>query len=191
MKLIFATNNLHKVSEIKALMPNNIQLISLSDLNFFDDIPEDKNSIEENASQKAWFVYDKFKINCFADDTGLEVAALGGHPGVFSARYAGSTKDSSKNIEKLLAELKNIDNRNARFKTIISLIIDNKEIRFEGIINGNITRNIRGNKGFGYDPVFIPEGYDITFAEMNLDEKNKISHRALAFNKLIEYLKNI
>jgi XTP/dITP diphosphohydrolase len=165
-------------------------LLSLKDINCLEEIPETQPFIEENASQKAFYVYNNYHFNCFADDTGLEVEALDGKPGVLSARYAGESKNADDNMNKLLHELKGISNRNARFKTVISLIIDGKETQFEGIVNGVVIDVKRGTKGFGYDPVFIPHGYNTTFAEMDLIEKNKISHRALAVGKLVAYLKD-
>ncbi|OFX85310.1 MAG: non-canonical purine NTP pyrophosphatase [Bacteroidetes bacterium GWF2_33_16] len=189
MELIFATNNKHKLEEIQALLSNKFRLLSLIDINCNDEIPEDFHTLEENASQKAWYIYNKFKRNCFADDTGLEVDFLNGKPGVFSARYAGDNKDSQANIDKVLSELKNAQNRKARFRTVISLLIDGNEIQFEGIVEGSILENRHGSAGFGYDPIFLPDGYNLSFAEMPLSEKNKISHRAKAINKLVDYLK--
>jgi XTP/dITP diphosphohydrolase len=190
MKLVFATTNKNKVNEIQELISSDIQLLSLKDINCLEEIPETQPFIEENASQKAFYVYNNYHFNCFADDTGLEVEALDGKPGVLSARYAGESKNADDNMNKLLHELKGISNRNARFKTVISLIIDGKETQFEGIVNGVVIDVKRGTKGFGYDPVFIPNGYNTTFAEMDLIEKNKISHRALAVGKLVAYLKD-
>jgi XTP/dITP diphosphohydrolase len=190
MKLVFATTNKNKVNEIQELISFDIQLLSLKDINCLEEIPETQPFIEENASQKAFYVYNNYHFNCFADDTGLEVEALDGKPGVLSARYAGESKNADDNMNKLLHELKGISNRNARFKTVISLIIDGKETQFEGIVNGVVIDVKRGTKGFGYDPVFIPHGYNTTFAEMDLIEKNKISHRALAVGKLVAYLKD-
>jgi XTP/dITP diphosphohydrolase len=190
MKLVFATTNKNKVNEIQELISSDIQLLSLKDINCLEEIPETQPFIEENASQKAFYVYNNYHFNCFADDTGLEVEALDGKPGVLSARYAGESKNADDNMNKLLHELKGISNRNARFKTVISLIIDGKETQFEGIVNGVVIDVKRGTKGFGYDPVFIPHGYNTTFAEMDLIEKNKISHRALAVGKLVAYLKD-
>jgi XTP/dITP diphosphohydrolase len=186
MNLVFATANNNKVNEIQELVPSDLQLLSLKDINCLEEIPETQATIEGNASQKAFYVYNNYHFNCFADDTGLEVEALDGKPGVLSARYAGESKNADDNMNKLLKELHGISNRNARFKTIISLIIDGKEIQFEGIVNGSIIDDKRGTKGFGYDSIFVPNGYDITFAEMDLSEKNKISHRALAVGKLVE-----
>lgn len=186
--LVFATNNNNKIKEINSLLNNRIKIISLHDINCIEEVPETGATIKENALQKARYVFEKYKYNCFADDTGLEVEALNGMPGVFSARYAGEEKDANKNIEKLLLELKNHPNRKARFVTVIALIIDGNEFLFEGIIKGNITENRFGNSGFGYDPVFMPDGYNLTFAQMSLDQKNKISHRGIATQKMIHFL---
>jgi XTP/dITP diphosphohydrolase len=188
MNLVFATANKNKVNEIQQLIPSDIQLLSLKDINCLEEIPETQSTIEGNASQKAFYVYTNYHFNCFADDTGLEVEALDGKPGVLSARYAGESKKADDNMNKLLKELEGVSNRNARFKTVISLLVDGKEIQFEGIVNGTIIDEKRGEMGFGYDPIFVPIGYDTTFAEMDLSEKNKISHRALAVLKLVEYL---
>jgi XTP/dITP diphosphohydrolase len=170
------------------LIPATIKVLSLHDVNCFEDIPETKPTIEGNASEKAFYVYQKYHHSCFADDTGLEVEALDGKPGVLSARYAGEIKDSHLNMDKVLAELKENENRKARFKTVISLVNDGVEHLFEGIVNGIILHEKRGSNGFGYDPIFIPEGHSKTFSEMTLEEKNKYSHRAIAVNKLVEYL---
>ncbi len=190
MKLVFATNNKHKLEEIQSLLGNKIQLLSLNDIGFTEEIPEDFNTLEENALQKAQFIYNKFRINCFADDTGLEIEALNGKPGVLSARYAGEGKNSEENTKKVLKQLANVNHRDARFRTIISLIIDGNTYSFEGIVNGEILTEKHGNAGFGYDPVFKPKGYKVSFAEMSLDEKNKISHRANATKKLVDFLLN-
>ena len=191
MKLVFATANPNKKKEIQALIPSSMEILSLNDINCLEEIPETKATIEGNASQKAFYVYEKYQQNCFADDTGLEIEALNGRPGVLSARYAGESKSAEENMNKVLAELKGISNRKARFKTVISLIIDGKEILFEGIINGTILSEKEGAKGFGYDPIFLPNGFEKSFAEMDLNEKNKISHRALAVNKFVEYLNSL
>jgi XTP/dITP diphosphohydrolase len=188
MKLVFATNNPHKLKEIQPLLGDQITLVSLNDIGHTTDLPEEQETLEGNAYQKAKYVYDHYELNCFADDTGLEVEAINGLPGVYSARYAGENKNPQANIDKLLKELNGIENRKARFRTVISLIVDSRERRFEGIVNGKIIEKMRGSEGFGYDPVFQPEGYDITFAEMPLDEKNTISHRSRAINKLADYL---
>jgi XTP/dITP diphosphohydrolase len=190
MTLVFASNNDHKIKEINSLLGDNFILLSLQDVNINEDIPEEKPQIEGNAMAKARFVHNITGRNVFADDTGLEIEALNGLPGVHSARFAGEKKDSAANIERVLLMLLNAQNRSARFRTIIALILDNKEYLFEGMINGTITRNKRGTKGFGYDPIFIPDGKTCTFAEMELDEKNTLSHRARAFEKLKEFLLN-
>lgn len=187
-QLIFATNNLHKLSEVQHILGNRFHLLSLSDIGFHEEIPEDFDTLEENASQKAWHIFKQFSISCFADDTGLEVEALGGKPGVFSARFAGDHKNSADNVKKLLADLKGEKNRNAQFRTVISLVIKGKEERFEGIAPGRIIDVQKGKNGFGYDPVFVPTGYSKTFAELDLATKNRISHRALAVKKLVSYL---
>jgi XTP/dITP diphosphohydrolase len=188
MLLVFATNNKHKLTEIGNLIGKNINLFSLADINLEDDIPEDEPTLEANALHKSRYIFGKTGYNVFADDTGLEVDALGGKPGVHSARFAGEEKNSDANIDKLLALLKDHTNRKARFRTIIALIYEGNEYLFEGFVNGMIIADKRGKEGFGYDPVFIPEGYNITFAEMPLQEKNKISHRAMAFEKLRVFL---
>ena len=188
INLIFATSNQNKVLEIQKILPKKFNIKSLKDLNYFEDVPENENTIEGNAVFKAKYIYKKFNINVFADDTGLEVEALNGEPGVHSARYAGTTRSSEKNIKKLLKNLKNIKNRNARFKTAIALIIDNKLHIFSGIIEGYILDSPKGNNGFGYDPIFCPNGFDKSFAELTLKEKNLISHRSLAMKKLIDFI---
>ncbi len=187
-EIIFATNNLHKLSEIKAILKSDFKILSLSEIGFNEDIPETADTLEGNASLKSKVIFQKFGKDCFADDTGLEVEALNGGPGVYSARYAGEENDAAKNTAKLLSELKNTTNRKAQFRTVISLILDGKEFQFEGIIKGKIATEKSGTKGFGYDPVFIPDGYAQTFAEMSADEKNIISHRAIATQKLAEFL---
>lgn len=189
-KIVFATNNQHKLQEVKAVLENVIEIISLEQLNCFDDIPETGNTLEANALIKAKHINDKFGLDCMADDTGLEVDALGGNPGVYSARYAGEEQNSCKNMEKLLHNLNDTNNRSARFRTVIALIENNNIQYFEGVIDGEIIREARGKAGFGYDPVFVPAGYSKTFAELGSDEKNKISHRALAVKKLAEFLKS-
>lgn len=190
MKLIFATHNKNKVNEVKSLMPSFINLHSLSDINYLNDIEETADTLEENALIKARTIYRETGLNCFADDSGLLVHSLDGKPGVYSARYAGEPKDDEANIQKVLNELRPFSNRSALFKTVIALIISGHEFVFEGVINGLITSQKKGLNGFGYDPIFIPEGYNQTFAEMSLDAKNKISHRAIALNKLILKLRN-
>ncbi|MBP7506698.1 MAG: non-canonical purine NTP diphosphatase [Prolixibacteraceae bacterium] len=191
MKLVFATNNEHKINEIREMLSDKFILVSLDQIGCYDDIPETSETIEENASQKARYIYDKYGLNCFADDTGLEVEALNMEPGIYSARYAGPQRSSEDNIDKLISELDKIKNRKARFRTVISLIIDGKESLFEGIVNGSILKERKGKKGFGYDPVFQPEGYSLSFAEMDLNEKNKISHRGQAIAKLTSFLTNL
>jgi XTP/dITP diphosphohydrolase len=186
--LVFATNNMHKLEEIRDVAGPHIHLLSLSDLGFTGDIPEEKDTIEGNAAQKAWFIYDRYGINCFADDTGLEIEALHGAPGVYSARYAGENCSFEDNMNKVLDAMKGIKNRNARFRTVIALVENGKLTNFQGEIRGVITHEKKGIHGFGYDPVFLPEGFDRTFAEMSLTEKNRISHRYLAIQKLIDYL---
>ena len=188
INLIFATSNQNKVLEIQKILPKKFNIKSLKDLNYFEDVPENETTIEGNAIFKAKYIYEKFNINVFADDTGLEVEALNGEPGVHSARYAGTTKNSEKNIKKLLKNLKNIKNRNARFKTVIALIMDNKLHTFSGIVEGYILDSPKGNNGFGYDPIFCPNGFDKSFAELTLKEKNLISHRSFAMKKLIDFI---
>ena len=188
-ELIFATNNPDKLMEIQDLLGNNFKLYSLKDLDFSEDIPETGDTLEINASQKVNFIYRIFNRDVFADDTGLEIDALEGKPGVHSARYAGPEKNSAANIMRVINELKYARNRTARFRTIITLIINDKEYSFEGIVEGTILKSLRGQEGFGYDPVFQPSGYTQTFAEMELKQKNLISHRAIAFKKLVVFLK--
>jgi XTP/dITP diphosphohydrolase len=191
MKLVFATNNQHKLNEIRAILNGGFELLGLADIGNNDEIPEEQPTLEGNASQKAFYVFDNFGFNCFADDTGLEIEALDGEPGVLSARYAGEAKDPEANMDKVLTELSKINNRNARFRTVISLVINGKEKQFEGVVNGTILREKHGTRGFGYDPIFKPDGYEETFAEMDLSLKNKISHRGRAVEKLVEYLKTL
>jgi len=187
--LIFATNNLHKVEEMHSIIGNRFNIITLKEAGIDIDIPEPHDTIEANASEKARTIYHLKKQNCFADDTGLEVEALNGEPGVKSARYAGDEKNFDANVEKLLNNLKEVKNRNAQFKTVISLFFNNKEYLFEGITTGKIIYERRGKNGFGYDPVFVPEGNNKTFGEMELAEKNIFSHRRKATDKLIDFLK--
>jgi len=188
MEIVFATNNENKTREIRHILGDSFTLLSLSDLKINEDIPENEPTLEGNAMHKARYVYKIVNMNVFADDTGLEIDALNGLPGVNSARFAGENKDSEANIDKALALMGPTKNRKARFRTVIALIMNGREYFFEGIVNGQITDEKRGTGGFGYDPVFVPEGKNLTFAEMSLDEKNKISHRALAFEKLREFL---
>ena len=189
MELIFATHNQNKVEEITAILPPVIEIKSLRDINFKNKISETSDTLQGNALIKARTIFDQFKRNCFADDTGLEVEVLNGDPGVLSARYAGNQNIAIDNIKKLLRKLKNHDNRKAQFRTVIALIYDRNEYFFEGIIKGKIIREAKGNNGFGYDPIFQPENYFLSFAQLDKDEKNKISHRAKAFRKLINFLK--
>ena len=188
MKLVFATNNAHKVNEIQKLLGDSIHLLSLSDIGCQDDIPEDHATLEGNASQKSFFIYQKYGVNCFADDTGLEIEALNGEPGVYSARYAGEERNADNNMNLVLDKLSIIKNRKARFRTVISLVIDGHETQFEGVVEGCILEEKRGVTGFGYDPIFQPEESDLSFAQMSLEEKNKISHRGRAVQKLVEYI---
>ena len=192
-KLVFATNNAHKLEEIRAILGDKVEILSLNDINCHADIPETADTLQGNAALKAQYIYENYGLDCFADDTGLEgleVEALNGAPGIYSARYAGGEgHDSEANMKKLLSEMQDKENRKARFRTVICLIEDGKEHFFEGIVNGSIIRERKGGAGFGYDPVFMPDGYSETFAEMGNDEKNKISHhRARAVQKLCEYL---
>ena len=191
MKLIFATQNRHKLQEVQAMLGDTFELIDLVQLGFFDDIPETQDTIEGNAAQKAWYVYSKFGITCFADDTGLEVEALNGAPGVYSARYAGPGRSSHDNVQKLLSELGGTSNRKARFKTVMALVLNGNEHLFEGIVDGQIVEAERGTGGFGYDPVFLPDGYSQTFSEMDSNLKNSISHRGRAMVELTRFLKSI
>ena len=188
MKLIFATHNSNKAFEIQKLLPEHFQVLTLNDIDFQEEIPENEPRIEANSAFKAQFIFNKFNLNCFADDTGLEIEALNGRPGVHSARYSGEDRNSDANIDRVLEELNGIENRNARFKTVITLIINGVQYIFEGIVNGQIISEKRGNNGFGYDPIFIPENESKTFAEMDLSEKNKYSHRARALEKMIAFL---
>lgn len=188
-KLVVATNNAHKLEEIAAILGDEMELLSLKDIQCFDEIPETANTLEGNAHQKAEYIYRNYGMDCFADDTGLEVEALNGAPGVFSARYAGDGHDSEANMQKLLQELKGKENRKAQFRTAICLMMEGKEYQFEGIVKGKIIEEKRGGAGFGYDPIFVPEGYDLTFSELGNDIKNTISHRARAVEALCNFLK--
>lgn len=191
MELVFATQNRNKLAEIQQLMPEGIELKGLADIGCDDDIPETAPDLEGNAIQKAKYVYEKFGLNCFSDDTGLEIEALNGAPGVLSARYAGLEKDAESNMEKVLNELNDSESRKARFRTAIALIIDGKEYLFEGIVEGEILKNKQGNQGFGYDPIFQPEGENRSFAEMTMAEKGTMSHRKRALEKLLDFLATI
>lgn len=188
-RLVFATNNAHKLEEIRAILGNSIEILSLADIHCHADIPETADTLEGNARQKSRYVYEHYGLDCFADDTGLEVESLGGAPGVYSARYAdGQGHDSQVNMNKLLKEMEEKNDRKAQFRTIISLIEKGEERQFEGIVKGQITREKRGESGFGYDPIFQPDGYETTFAELGSDIKNRISHRARAVAALCDYL---
>lgn len=189
-KIVFATNNAHKLNEVRAVLKNFAEVISLAELNCFDDIPETGSTLKENAIIKAKYIQTKYGFDCFADDTGLEVDALNGEPGVYSARYAGKEQNANENMKKLLLNLSGKENRQARFRTVIAYV-EGEEIHFfEGVIEGQIIDNPRGVAGFGYDPVFVPNSYDVTFAEMGSDEKNRISHRAIAVRKLADFFSN-
>jgi XTP/dITP diphosphohydrolase len=190
MKLVIATNNIHKINEIRHLLNEKIELLSLGDIGCRVELPETEMTLEGNAVQKALYIYEHFNVNCFADDTGLEIDALKGEPGVFSARYAGENCTYEDNIRKVLNVMQEKKNRSARFKTVIALVINGKIETFEGIVEGMIRDQKQGNNGFGYDPIFQPVGLDKTFAEISLEEKNRISHRAIALQKLVKYLEN-
>ena len=190
MKLVFATNNRHKLQEVRDILGEGVEVLSLKDIECNDEIPETGTTLEENALIKARWVKEKYGYNCFADDTGLEVEALGGAPGVYSARYAGEECDSQANMLKLLENLTGKSNRNAQFRTVIALIIENKEILFDGVVKGVISEKKMGEAGFGYDPIFIPDGYSMSFAQMESRLKNSISHRYRAAEKLNDYINN-
>jgi len=188
MKLVFATNNLHKLKEVQEMLSNTIELLSLKDIGCFEDIEETESTLEGNAKLKADYITEKYGFDCFADDTGLEVEALDGDPGVYSARFAGEHGNAEKNMEKLLIELQNKSSRKAKFRTIIALNLRNKQYLFEGICEGEILNEKSGVKGFGYDPIFKPKNASCSFAEMNSEEKNIISHRGIAIQKLVNFL---
>jgi len=190
-KLVFATNNDHKLRELKQILSSEFELLSLNEIGCTDDIPETGTTLEANAAQKSFYIWNKYGVNCFADDTGLEIEALGNEPGVYSARYAGEGRDASDNMLKVLEKMKYETNRNARFRCVISLVINGEEEQFEGIVEGEILTEKHGVAGFGYDPIFMANGFNQSFAEMSADDKNKISHRGRAVMKLVEYLKNI
>jgi XTP/dITP diphosphohydrolase len=190
MDICFATNNLHKIEEVSRLVGNNIHLLSLKDIGCETELPENQATLEGNSLEKAEYVYQHYKIPCFADDTGLEVNALNGAPGVYSARFAGPQKNSQDNIKLLLEKLEGNTDRSARFRTVITLMTGSEVNHFEGIVRGTIAEKLSGNSGFGYDPVFIPKGYDISFAEMSTAQKNQISHRGIAIRKLTDFLRN-
>ncbi len=192
-RIVFATNNQHKLDEIRQILGNDFQILSLADIGCHEEIPEDHDTLQENALQKAQYIVDHYHVSCFADDTGLEVDALGGEPGVHSARYAeGTDHDSEANMRKLLLKLGNNNNRRARFRTVIALLLEEngkwREEIFDGIVEGHIAREKKGSEGFGYDPIFVPDGYDLSFAELGMDVKNSISHRARAVRKLADFL---
>ena len=191
MKLVFATGNLNKAEEVRSMLPEGTELLTLKDLALKEDIPETAPNLEGNAILKAKYIVDRFGIDCFADDTGLEVYSLNNEPGVLSARYAGEQKNSEDNMNLMLSRLTDKEDRSARFRTVIALHINGEMHTFEGIVEGKIIQEKRGDEGFGYDPIFVPDGYDETFAEMSMDEKNKISHRARAFSKMFEYLNGL
>ncbi|MCB0806888.1 MAG: non-canonical purine NTP diphosphatase [Bacteroidales bacterium] len=188
--LVFATNNSHKLQEISHAAGDHIRILSLTDINCTEEIDETAGTLEGNALLKARYIKEHYDYNCFADDTGLEIESLNGKPGVYSARYAGPGHDHQKNMDKVLRELKGVQNRKARFRTVIALIMDGKETLFEGIVEGNILTERHGDKGFGYDPIFQPTGYETSFAQMDLTEKNRISHRGKAVRKLVEFLRS-
>lgn len=188
-KLVFATNNAHKLEEVSAMLDGQLTLLSLADIGCTDDIPETGVTFEENAKQKSDFIVSNYQLDCFADDSGLEIDVLNGEPGVYSARYSGS-RDMDANIALVLEKMAGTSDRKARFRTVISLAIHNEQHFFEGSVEGNIIAEERGVAGFGYDPIFIPDGYEQTFAEMTADQKNQISHRAVAVKKLVEFLKS-
>jgi len=187
-RLVFATNNQHKLSEVRHILPADVPILSLQDIRCFDDLPETAETLEGNALMKAEYVYNHYGYNCFAEDTGLEVKVLDNRPGVFSARYAGEEHDSEQNIQKLLHDLEGVEDRKARFRTVVALIEEGNIHYFEGVITGHITTHPSGEGGFGYDPIFVPDGYTQTFAALGNNLKNKISHRALAIDKLKNYL---
>ncbi len=191
MKLVFATQNENKAHEIQSLLPEYFKIISLKDIRCFDEIPETAETLEGNSLLKASFISETYNLNCFADDTGLEIEALNNRPGVHSARYAGPDKSAAANIDKVLSELEGKTSRNAQFRTLITLILNKSTFSFEGIVRGEIISEKRGENGFGYDPIFVPEGEIRTFAEMSLEEKNKHSHRARAFQKMIDFLNEL
>lgn len=190
MKLIFATQNQHKAKEIQALLPSEFEVLTLNDIDIQEDIPETSDTLEGNASQKSHYILHHFSRDCFSDDTGLEIPAINNEPGVYSARYAGPAKNADDNMNLVLAKLKGKSDRSAQFRTVISLILDGKEHLFEGVVKGKIIEEKRGTDGFGYDPIFVPEDQGKTFAELSMEEKNKMSHRARAFEKMIHFLKN-
>lgn len=190
MKLCFATNNAHKVTEVQQLLGKSFDIVSLQDIGCTEELPETQDTLEGNSAQKANFVHQHYRTDCFADDTGLEIPALSGEPGVHSAHYAGPERDSEANMQKVLDKLREVADRQAQFRTVITLILNGDTHTFEGIVPGTIAREPSGHQGFGYDPIFIPEGYKQSFAKMSLEEKNQISHRAKAVQKLVNFLQN-
>lgn len=188
MNIVFATNNPNKLAEVRALLPSEITVLSLQDINCNEELPENGDTLEDNATQKAYYVFDNYGYNCFADDSGLEIDALDGRPGVYSARYAGPECLADDNMDKVLKELDGVENRDANFRTIISLVINGNEVQFEGKIEGQIIPEKWGREGFGYDPIFLPDGFEESFAQMSQDKKGRISHRGLAVKKLISFL---
>lgn len=191
MKLCFATNNEHKIREVKQLLGDNHQILGLTEIGCQEELREDKETLEGNSLQKAKYVFDNFSISCFADDTGLEVEVLNGAPGVYSARYAGDQRSNEDNITLLLKNLEGLSNRKARFRTVVTLILQGQVHQFEGIVNGEILKGRKGSQGFGYDPIFLPQGQTRSMAELTADEKNAISHRGIAVRKLVEFLKQV
>ena len=191
MKIVFATNNPNKIVEIKDLLPEEIQILSLKDINCNEQLPETQNTLEGNAKQKAEFVFTNYGYNCFADDTGLEIEALNNGPGVYSARYAGDDCSPNDNMQKVLQKLEGENNRGAKFRTVIALIMNGKTLLFEGECKGEITKEKKGKKGFGYDPIFNPKGFEKTFSQMSKQEKGAISHRGIATRKLVEFLQRV
>ena len=190
-KLVFATNNDHKLRELKQILPPEFELLCLNDIGCYEDIPETGPTLEINAGQKSSYIWNKYGLNCFADDTGLEIEALSNEPGVYSARYAGEERSATANMAKVLEKMAGQPNRKARFRCVISLIIDGQENQFEGIVEGRILTENRGQDGFGYDPIFMPDSYNLSFAEMGSAEKNQISHRGRAVEQLVSYLRNL
>jgi XTP/dITP diphosphohydrolase len=190
-QLVFATNNAHKLQEVAAKIDGKIKILSLDDIGCHDNIAETGSTFRENASIKSHYIYQKYQLNCFGDDSGLEIDALNGEPGVYSARYAGEHGNHEANIARVLEKLKNKSNRTARFRTVISLLWNGEEVFFDGVVEGSIRRERSGAQGFGYDPIFEPTGYNITFAEMSMDEKNSISHRALTVEQLVAFLERV
>lgn len=191
MKLVFATGNINKANELRSMLPEGTELLTLKDLELNEDIPETSPTLEGNAVQKANYIVEHFGLDCFADDTGLEVFTLNNEPGVYSARYAGEQKNSDDNMNLLLEKLQGKSDRSARFRTVIALYLDGEMHTFDGIVNGTIIKEKRGDQGFGYDPIFVPEGYTTTFAEMSMEEKNRVSHRARAFKKMFDFLNSL